>query len=156
MTELPSKDLGVVGARLAAIANEPVNLTQSPQRVGFTGSITEVQGEGQGLGVGVRAWAYSPTRRSTSPRPHSASTFTPLVPKMSVGGPGFPIEVSDIRPEAEVAKVHSQDDHQVRGFGVGRITCVTGAVKPRHCAGWAISPPPPKNVTKPPNSAKGA
>jgi hypothetical protein len=28
---------------------------------------------------------------------------------------------------------------------------VTDAVKPRHCGGWAMSPPAPKNVVKPLN-----
>ena len=61
----------VVLAGLAVLTNEPLNLAQSPQRVDFTKSVTEVPGESQRLSVvlaGLAVLTDEPLNLAQSPQ----------------------------------------------------------------------------------------
>ena len=70
---------------LAAVADEPLNLAQPPQRVDFTARIITVPGKGQGLGVVLAGLAVLADEPRYLAEPHQSVGFTALVTKVSVG-----------------------------------------------------------------------
>jgi hypothetical protein len=63
--------LAVVFTGLVVIADEPLNLAESAQCVGFHAPVTQLAGEGQGLGVvyaGLIAFADEPLNLAQAPK----------------------------------------------------------------------------------------